>query len=353
MTAPILVTGGAGFIGSHLVGRLIERGERVRVLELPKANVAHLPAGQVEMMRGDIRDWRFVQTAVRGCRAVFHLAAHPQLWARRRGWFDDVNFRGAVHVLDMALLEGAERIVHVSSESILARAPRTRAGPEEQAIAIDDVAGPYCRAKFRAERHAFQLAWRGGPVVVVSPTLPIGPGDLRQSPPTQMLLDFCRGGRRHYLNAQLNLIDARDVADGLILAMARGVPGRRYILGGESLSLKGLFTQLAAMLRLPAPTRRVPYGIALAAAYVSEWWADVVTQRAPIATVTGVKLTRRRQTCDPNPSLAALGLRPRSVVESLADTIAWFGEMGWIGSSEIPQSTRHRQLSQVPARTAA
>jgi len=326
----VLVTGGAGFIGSHLVRRLLDGGAAVRVLERPGAAVGHLPLGRVELVRGDIRDRAAVEKAVRGCREVYHLAATPNLWAQQRGLFHQVNYLGAVNVLEAALAGGARRVLHTSTESILTRARQAGAITEEQRVTHDDVVGPYCRSKFRAERHAFRLARGGAPVVIVNPTLPVGPGDLGRSPPTQMMLDFCSGRRHEYLDAELNLIDVRDVAAGMVRAMERGRPGQRYLLGHENLSIYEVFVALAGLTGLPPPRWRVPYGVALAAAYASEFVADVVTHRAPAATVTGVRLTRRRMHFDPRRSLDELGLRPRPVRESLADAVAWFRQVGWL-----------------------
>jgi dihydroflavonol-4-reductase len=145
-----------------------------------------------------------------------------------------------------------------------------------------------------------------------------------------MLLDFCRGRRREYVDAELNLIDVRDVADGMVRAMQVGRPGRRYLLGHENVSIRSVFALLARLTDLPEPRWRVPYPVALSAAYVSEWLADVFTHRCPAATVTGVKLTRRRMHFDARRSLEELGLRPRPVAQSLADAVAWFREVGWL-----------------------
>jgi len=330
MTAPVLVTGGAGFIGSHLVRRLLDSGQPVRVLERPGAPVKHLPLDRIDLVWADIRDRQAVEQAVRGCRDVYHLAANPQLWAQRRGTFRQVNYVGAVNVLEAALRAGAGRVLHTSTESILTRARQTAAIAEDQAVTAHDVVGPYCRSKFLAERHAFRLARSGAPVIIVNPTLPVGPGDWGRSPPTQLILDFCCGKRREYLDADLNLIDVRDVADGMVHALERGQPGRRYLLGHENLSVRELFVALARLTGLPGPRWRVPYGVALTAAYISEWLADVVTHRPPAATVTGVKLTRRRMHFDARRSLDELGLRPRAVAESLAETVTWFRRVGWL-----------------------
>jgi dihydroflavonol-4-reductase len=330
MTGTILVTGGAGFIGSHLVQRLIDQGETVRVLERPGARIDHLPLARIDVVWADIRDRRAVAKAVQGCQEVYHLAANPNLWAQPRGLFRQVNFLGAVHVLEEALAAGARRVLHTSTESILTRARQNGPIAEDQEVTLRDVVGPYCRSKFWAERHAFRLARAGASVVIVNPTLPVGPGDRGRSPPTQMMLDFCRAKRREYIDADLNLIDARDVAEGMALAMKKGRPGRRYLLGHENLSILELFNRLARLTGLPEPHRRIPYPVALAAAYTSEFLADVFTHRCPAATVTGVKLTRRRMHFDSRRSLDELGLRPRPVEHSLADGVAWFREMGWI-----------------------
>jgi dihydroflavonol-4-reductase len=327
---PILVTGGAGFIGSHLVRRLVAAGEEVRVLEHPAARVAHLPLDRIDLVRADIRDRPAVHEAVRDCEQVYHLAANPNLWTQRRGQFSQVNYQGAVNVLEAALETGARRVLHTSTESILTRARQTSPIGEDQRVTSRDVIGPYCRSKFLAERHALCLARGGAPVVIVNPTLPVGPGDYGRSPPTRMMLDFCLGRRHEYLDAELNLIDVRDVGEGMVRAMERGRPGRRYLLGHENLSIRAVFAALARLTGLPEPHRRVPYPVALAAAYVSEWVADVFTHRPPAATVTGVKLTRRRMHFDPRRSLAELGLHPRPVAHSLAETVAWFRSVGWL-----------------------
>jgi dihydroflavonol-4-reductase len=324
------VTGGAGFIGSHLVRLLADRGEAVRVLERPGSAVDHLPGKGVNLVTADVRDRPAVDRAVRGCGEVYHLAANPNLWVHQRGHFAQVNFHGTVHVLEAALAAGVRRVVHTSTESILSRARQTGPITEEQVVYWDDVLGPYCRSKYLAERHALRLGRAGAPVVVVNPTLPVGPGDRGRSPPTQMMLDFCRGRRREYVDAELNLIDVRDVAEGMVSAMERGRPGRRYLLGNENVSILEVFTRLARLTGLAPPSRRVPYALALAAAYASEFIADVFTHRQPAATVTGVRLTRRRMHFDPRRSLDELGLRPRPIQETLAETVAWFRQVGWV-----------------------
>lgn len=324
MEALTIVTGGAGFIGSHLVGRLVERGERVRVVERPGAEVGHLPSG-VEVVRADIRDRQAVRAAMRGGRWVYHLAANPNLWARDRREFAAINHQGTIHVLDAALEAGAERVLHTSTESILTCARGSGPIAEDVEVALSDAVGPYCRSKLLAEREALERARAGHPVVVANPTMPVGPGDRGLSPPTRLIRDFCRGRLPARMDCTLNLIDVRDVAEGLLRVLDRGRPGRRYLLGGENLTLLGLLRHLSELTGVPVPRWRVPYPVGLATAHVSELWADLVTGRPPKATVTGVRLTRRTMHFDASRSLAELDLIPRPVRQSLADAVAWLG----------------------------
>jgi dihydroflavonol-4-reductase len=330
MADSTIVTGGAGFIGSHLVRLLVQRGERVRIIDRPGARIDHLPLDRCDFVAADIRDRSAVRTALRGAGQVYHLAANPQLWARCRHDFHRVNYLGTVHVLTESLQAGARRVLHTSTESILTRSRQAGAIVEGQDVPAADVIGPYCRSKYRAERFAFHLARAGAPVVIVNPTLPIGPGDWGRSPPTQMMLDFCLGKRSAYLDGDLNLMDVGDIARGMIAAMERGRSGVRYLLGAENWSIHSVFAHLSRSTGLPEPRWRVPYPVALVAAYVSEFAADTITGRIPAATVTGVKLTRRKMHFDASRSLAELGITPRPVRESIAGTVDWFREVGWL-----------------------
>ena len=171
----------------------------------------------------------------------------------------------------------------------------------------------------------------GRPVVIANPTMPVGPGDRGLSPPSRLIRDFCRGGLPAMMDCTLNLIDVRDVAEGLVKTMEQGRTGRRYLLGGENLTLAGLLGILSELSGVPVPRRRVPYGVGLAAAYISEFWADHVSGQTPKATVTGVRLTRRTMHFDATRSLRELGLQPRPVRASLADAVAWLRATGQIG----------------------
>ncbi len=322
-----IVTGGAGFIGSHLVRQLVEQGHLVRVIERPGARVDHLPpAAQVYF--ADIRDRKALAQAFDRGRWVYHLAANPNLWVRDRGEFEAVNYQGTVNVLDAALAADAERVLHTSTESILTRARAVGPIDENVEITLNDAVGPYCRSKLLAEQYAFFLAGRGLPVVVANPTMPVGPGDWNLSPPTRLILDFCRGALPGIMECTLNLIDVRDVAHGLTLVMHKGLPGRRYILGHTNLTLGGLLGILSELTGERVPRLRVPYGLALSFAWLSELWADRVSGRSPKATVTGVRLGRRIMHFDTTRTDAEIGFQARPVRDSLADAVAWLREVG-------------------------
>jgi dihydroflavonol-4-reductase len=324
----ILVTGGAGFIGSHLVNQLVEAGQAVRVFELPGADVRHLPLDAIQLVRGDIRRAEEVRDAVRNCRQVYHLAANPNLWTRVRSDFDAVNNKGACIVLHEALRAGAERVLHTSTESILTCTQSSDQSVEEIRPNDENMIGPYCLSKLRGEQEAFRLADSGAPIIVACPTLPIGPGDHNLTPPSRMTLAFCQGKLPTYLDCRFNVIDARDIASGLRAAMKVGRPRIRYLLGGANLRLIEWLKIVGRLVGREVPRWQVSYPLALIVAYASELAADHLTGRMPMATVTGVKLARRGMHFGAGASQKHLGLQLRTVEESARDAIAWFRRKG-------------------------
>jgi len=326
----ILVTGGAGFLGSHLVAQLLDAGQPVRVLERPGASAEHLALDRIELVSADIRDESAVREAARDCEYVYHLAADANLWRRDRGEFDRVNRLGTVHVMRAALDNGAKRILYTSTESILSSRNSNGGAVEKLRLKASDMLGPYCLSKFHAEEEVFRLVEEGAPIIVVSPTLPVGPGDRGQTPPTRMSVAFCKGELPAYLDCRFNLIDARDVATGMILAMEKGRTGIRYLLGAENLRLSDWLTILGEEAGQPVPRWKVPYALALCVAWFSETWADYVSGKMPMATITGVRLTRRNMFFDPSASLKELGLHPRPIREAARDAVAWYRSQGWL-----------------------
>lgn len=327
-----LVTGGAGFIGQHVVGLLLARGERVRVLDIATGVVS----SDVEWIRGSICDAGTVRQALKGIDRLFHLAANPNLWDRDKRVYERVNHQGTRTVLEEASRVDLERIVYTSTESILAGGDRkTREGGKDHvnvsnSLGLSDMKGPYCRSKYLAEQAALQAANRGQPVVVVTPTLPIGPGDYRQTPPTKMLLGFLNEKVPAYMECGLNLVDVRDVAMGHILAAEYGRNGERYILGGENVFLSELLLVMEELTGIRRPRIRIPYWAALGAATISELISDYITRRPPLAPLTGVRLAARPLFLDNSVAVRELGFAPMPLRTALRDAIEWFEDAGYL-----------------------
>lgn len=323
-----LVTGGSGFLGSHLVRELLQQNRVVRIFDLtePDGDLQNQPG--VSFQKGDITNPVQAAQAISGCQEVYHLAANPKLWTRRRGNFHRVNFLGAKTVLDEAVKASISRILHCSTESILTRARQSTPIREDQLVNMTDVIGPYCRSKFLAEKHAFSLAKAGHPVFIVNPTLPFGPGDRNLSPPSRLIVDFCKGKRKEYLDATLNFMDVRDMARAMVRVVERGHPGRRYILGAHNTGILDLFREISRQNGVPVPKWKVPYPLALAVACISEIVADVITGKEPQASITGVRLTQRTMHFDTRNSLEHLGIQPRPFEETLRDALEWWRKNG-------------------------
>ncbi len=329
----VLVTGGAGFIGSHLVELLLAENQRVRVLEKPGAPTGHLPQSDIEIVFADIRDAEAVRSAVKGCDVVLHLAANPNLWARDPEEFERVNHQGTRHVLSAAREAGVRRTVHVSTESILAPPRCEGVITEDTQTSLDDMLGAYCRSKWLAERAAREAAERGEPVVIVRPSIPVGPGDRHLGPASRMICDFCNGRIKGHLNGDLNFIHVRDIAAGILAAAHHGEIGRRYLLVNEHWTILDLLRFLAEATGRGVPNWRVPYGVALSFAHAEEFICRHVTGHLPMATVTGVQLTQRPFRFDGRKSAADLGLRKmRCCREAILESLKWYRESGHIRS---------------------
>jgi len=326
-----LVTGGCGFIGTHLVRLLRERNQDVRVLDIKSP--VH-PVDGVEYRRGSITDATDVERAVSGCERVFHLAALSGLWARDKNAFITMNREGTHNVLDAARRFGVETVVHTSTESVLiamGRGRRLQTVNEDTLCTLEEMAGAYCRGKYLAEAEAREAAESGQRVVVVNPTVPAGPGDHWITAPTRMMLGFLNGRYPAYLDGTLNLADARDIARGHLLAAEAGEPGRRYILGADDVPIGHLLELLGELSGREMVKRRVPYPVALGVSAISEVIADFVTRRPPVAPLAGVRLAGVPVRFDNSDTRERLGWTPRPLEQTLRDAIEDYRQRGLIG----------------------
>jgi dihydroflavonol-4-reductase len=316
-----LVTGGSGFIGRHLVSALVARGHCVRVYDCSQP-VGWSPG--VEYVRGSILDRAGVMRALDGIDCVYHLAAIAHLWRPQADDFDTVNRGGTEIVLAAAADRRIRRFIHCSTETVLLP-PRRGTGTVDETMSprLADMAGPYTRSKYLAERAALSAAARGLPVVIVNPTLPIGSGDRDFTPPTAMLALYLLTSSPFFLDCLLNLVDVRDVAIGMILAAERGCVGERYILGGENIRLRELASGLGHLAGRGARKLNVPAPVALAAGFLGEWISNTFTHRSPIATAEGVRLALRSAPFDNGKARRELGYAPRPVQQALTDAAAW------------------------------
>jgi dihydroflavonol-4-reductase len=314
-----LITGGSGFIGQHLAAALLARGDRVRILDLRSPERGSAAA---QYVNGSVLDPTLVRKAMEGVEEVYHLAGLPGMWTPRKLDFHDVNCHGTAVVLAAARESGVRRLLHCSTESILfARSDAGAAVTELTRTTPEEMPGPYTLSKMKAERLAMAAAASGLPVVIANPTMPIGPYR-HLTPPTEMLRYFLNRRLQVYMDFVLNLVDVRDVATGLILAMERGRIGERYILGGEDLSLRKLLETLAAMSGHAALLVPFPGKMALIVAAAMEFMADHVTHRPPAATVEGVKIALRSKALSIEKSRFELGYTPRPIEAALRDVIA-------------------------------
>jgi dihydroflavonol-4-reductase len=315
-----LVTGGSGFIGQHLVAALVARGHRVRTLDLQPPACAN---ASVQYIKGSVLDPPRVREALDDIEEVYHLAALPGMWMPNKDDFHAVNCRGTEIVLEAARQRGVSRFLHCSTESIMFGPAGSNAViTEDVRTTPEEMPGPYTRSKMLAEERALQAAASGFPVVIANPTMPIGSHYGKLTPPTLMLQYFLNRRVQMYFDFALNLVDVRDVAAGLLLAMERGQSGQRYILGGENLSLTKLLDILATISGRSAMRIRLPSGTARFTAAIMEFVADHVTHRPPSATVEGVWIARRSKELSIEKSRRELGYAPHPIEPALRESIA-------------------------------
>lgn len=324
-----LVTGATGFIGWHVAAHLRDAGWQVRGLVRPGGTTGDVLPDGVRAVPGDVRDVAAISRAARGVDAIFHVAAIYSLCRRQAQKVQQVNVGGTQVVIDVARREGA-RLVHTSSVATMGIPTNGTHGDEETPQPMAQVIGAYKRSKVEAEALVRRAAATGLEAYVVNPSAPIGPGDRRPTPTGRLIADALSGGMPAYVDTGLNLVDVRDVATGHLLALERGEPGRRYILGNAwgNVTLRQILEMVHRAGGPPPPTRRIPHAVAIVAAAADELVEGRILRREPRAPLDGALLARKRMFFSPQRATRELGLPQSDVATAMGDAVAWFRDHG-------------------------
>lgn len=332
------VTGASGFIGANLVHELNAVGHRVKALLRPTSDLRGLRGADFEPVSGDVTDKKSLMMAMRGCDWCFHVAASYHLWLKDYAPMYAANVEGTRNVLEAAAAAGCSRIVYTSTVGCigLPKAVNGKVEPTDETTPVSaaQMSNHYKQSKWEAEQVALRLAAKDAPVVIVNPSAPVGPRDVKPTPTGKVIVDFLNRQMPAYLDTGLNWVHVRDVAIGHILAAEKGKVGQRYILGNAegNWTMKEAFAMLQEITGIPAPKFQVPYAVALYAAQVDEFISRF-TSKPPKAPLAGVRMARYKMFFSPAKAIHELGLPQTAPRQALADAVEWFRQNGYIRKS--------------------
>ncbi len=329
-----LVTGATGFVGSAVVRAAQRDGFEVRALRRETSDLRAIADLEIETATASLHDRDSLKRAMADCEAVFHVAADYRLWAKDPAELYTNNVDGSRNVFEAARASGIGRIVYTSSVATLGLPGDGSPGTEETPVGLDDMIGHYKRSKFLAEDVARAYAADGMDIVIVNPSAPVGPRDHKPTPTGRMIRDAAAGRMPAYVETGLNVVHVDDVARGHLLAHAHGVSGRRYVLGGEDMTLASILNLVAELVGRQAPRIRIPHGLVMPIAYAAEAGARV-TGKAPFVTVDGVKLARKHMFFSHQRADDELGYAARPARDAIADAIAWYDAHRYLGKPQI------------------
>ncbi len=329
------VTGASGFIGANLVHELAAAGHRVKALVRPTSDLRGLRGAQFEPVEGEVSDLARLKTAMAGCDWCFHAAASYQLWLRDYRPMYATNVEGTRNVIEAAAAAGCARVVYTSTVGCIGL-PKPADGqvvPSDETTPVfqAQMSNHYKRSKWQAEQLAIQLARNGLPVIIVNPSAPVGPRDVKPTPTGKVILDFLNRAMPAYVDTGLNWVHVRDVAIGHILAAEKGRIGERYILGHAqgNWTMPETLAVLEEIAGIPAPKVRIPYWVALVAAYVNEA-VSRLTGNPPKAPLAGVRMAKYKMFFNPAKAIRELGLPQTPPRQALADAVDWFRENKYV-----------------------
>lgn len=331
---PYLVTGATGFVGSAVARALLARGADVRVLARPGSDRRNLRGLDVVVAEGDLLQPDTLATALEGCDGLFHVAADYRLWTRDPASMFRANVDGTRAILLAAHKAGVRRAVYTSSVAVLGIDPTGAPADEDTPVRFEDMVGVYKQSKFRAEQAAdVVIAETGLDCVIVNPSTPIGPQDIKPTPTGRLVVEAASGRMPAYVDTGLNVAHVDDVAVGHLMAFERGQSGRRYILGGDDMSLREILTSVAVTAGVRPPLMQIPRAPIYPFALAAEIWCRISGKGEPFATVDGLKMSKKRMFFTSRRAEAELGYKHRPGPAALADAIAWFRENGYLKSS--------------------
>lgn len=328
-----LVTGAAGFLGSHVTRQLVARGESVRVLMRPSSNNRAISDLPLEYVTGDLRDPVSLERAMRDVKRVFHVAADYRLWARHPKEIYDSNVGGTQNLLAAAKNAGVEQLIYTSTVATIA-VDRPELPNELTDAKLEEMIGHYKRSKWMAEQEVLRAAKEGLPAIVAMPTTPVGPWDWKPTPTGKIILDFLNGKMPGYVETGLNFVGVEECAAGHLLVAEKGKVGERYLLGAENLTLKGLLDVLSGITGLAAPSLKIPHGLALSVAYVESAFSWLI-RKEPQIPVEGVKIAEHKMFVDCSRAPRELGFQPGPVAEALERAVRWYQANGYVKAGRV------------------
>jgi len=324
----VFLTGATGFIGGNVARQLVAKGHDVVALVRPGADTRAIDDLDLQRVPGDLRDPSSLRGALNGCEALFHVAARYSFWVRDARAIHESNVTGTENVLEAALEAGVRKAVYTSSVAACGLPKNGTPGTEDTPVDEHLLYGHYKRSKYLAETAAWRFHQRGLPLVVVCPSTPVGEGDFKPTPTGRIIVDFLRGRMPAYVDTGLNLVDVEDVAAGHLLALEKGRPGERYILGNENMTLRDMLAALARASGRPAPRFRLPRALALAYARACETRARLIGGE-PRCTVAEVRMSRHHMYFDASKAVHELGLTQTPTEQALGKAVRWFREHGY------------------------
>jgi dihydroflavonol-4-reductase len=326
----VLVTGATGFIGGNLTRALIKKGYTVRALVRKESDRRNINGLDIEIAPGDLTDRSSLSAALEGCDALFHVAAAYTFWSSDPRRIYETNVTGTENILAAACRAGIKKVVYTSSECTLKNTGDGTPGDESELNNPEELSGDYKRTKCLAEGRALEICREGLPLVVVNPTTPIGPYDVKPTPTGRIIVDFINGKMPAYVNTGMNVVDVEDVAAGHILAMEKGRVGERYVLGNRNLTLHEIFLILERLTGIKAPRLSIPLWSALAAAHIDEFVSGGILRKPPRIPVAAVKAARKFRYFDCTRAVRELGMPQAPVEEAFKKAIRWFSENNYI-----------------------